>query len=243
MTISVENLSFFYQKSQPILDEISFTISEGDFVGIFGPNGGGKTTLLKLLLGLERPCSGTVQLCGKPAKEASKEVGYVPQTRHFDPQFPITALEVVLQGCFTIYRGYGPFPEEAKLRAMEALQQTGIANLAHRPFSALSGGQIQRTLIARALASKPKILLLDEATVGIDPEALQEFFDLLKGLRKKMTIVLVTHDLQLIAKEMDRLLCVQRFLTSYTPDQVCEHFAMGLYHPPLLKKKEKDGPT
>lgn len=242
MTIAAQNLSFYYQKGQPILEDISFAIPQHDFVGIFGPNGGGKTTLLKLLLGLEKPSKGTVALCGKPPQEASKEVGYVPQIRHFDPQFPITVKEVVLQGCFAHYRGYGPFSKEAQTRALEALEQVGLTSLAHRSFSTLSGGQIQRTLIARALATQPKILLLDEATVGIDPDALQEFFLLLKTLRKKMTILLVTHDLQMIAKEMDRLLCIQRTLTVYTPDQVCGHFAMGLYHPPLLKEKKNHGP-
>jgi len=241
MTIAVSDLSFSYPRETPILEGISLSVAAGQFIGVFGPNGGGKTTFLKLLLGLEKPTSGKIEILGKSPKGASAEVGYVPQSRHFDPKFPISVREVVLHGCLSIYPGWGPFPEKAKERAHAALEEVGLAHLAEASFRTLSGGQAQRVLIARALASKPKILLLDEATVGIDPDALHEFFTLLKKLRGKITILLVTHDLHSIAKEMDSLICIHRQLTRYSPDQVCEHFAMGLYHPPLLKKKRPDG--
>ena len=233
MTLSVENLSYSYDKGVPILENLSFSVKKGQFIGIFGPNGGGKTTLLKLLLGLIKPLSGTVSILD------SSHIGYVPQVRRYDRQFPISVLEVVLQGCLSTHK-WGSFSRVAKDKAIDALKKVGMEGKANVAFGTLSGGQIQRTLIARALASNPEILLLDEATVGIDPEALNEIFRFLISLRGKITILLVTHELQAIAKEMDRLFCINKQLSTYSPEEVCEHFAMGLYHPPLMKKKDKN---
>ncbi|NGX26763.1 MAG: High-affinity zinc uptake system ATP-binding protein ZnuC [Chlamydiae bacterium] len=240
MTISVENLSFAYEKHFLVLKNLSFSIAKGEFIGIFGPNGGGKTTLLKLLLGLLSPLEGKVQVLGRPPSEVTDRLGYVPQVRRFDKSFPISVLDVVLQGCLAKYRGYGNFSQDLKEKALEALERVGLQDKAKLAFGTLSGGQIQRILLARALASDPEILLLDEATVGIDPEALREIFQFLLNLRGKITIVLVTHELQIIAKEMNYLFCVNREISTFSPQQVCEHFAMGLYHPPLMKDKEHD---
>lgn len=244
MTVTVQNLSFSYEKNDPLLEGISFSIAQGEFVGIFGPNGGGKTTLLKLLLGLLTPTEGKIELLGKPPEEVRAKIGYVPQRRQFDLQFPISVMEVVLQGCLSIHRGWGSFSEEAKERAWEALKKVSLEDKADAPFRTLSGGQIQRTLIARALATQPQILLLDEATVGIDPHALHDFFQFLLEIRGEITILLVTHDLQAIARQMSQLLCIHHRLTLFSPEQVCEHFALGLYHPPItMKKKKENGPT
>jgi zinc transport system ATP-binding protein len=223
MILSAQELSFSYDKKTPVLEEINFNVEKGQFIGIFGPNGGGKTTLLMLLLGLLAPTKGKVEVNGK--------IGYVPQVRRLDKQFPISVLEVVLQGCLADYRGWGSYSAEAKKRAYESLEKVNLLDKARAPFGTLSGGQVQRTLIARALASNPDILLLDEATVGIDPEALSEIFKFLIGLKGSMTILMVTHDLQAIAKEMDQLFCIERNLSLYSPQQVCQHFALGLYHP------------
>ncbi len=240
MTVSVHNLCFSYEKRAPVLDNISFEVKEGQFVGIFGPNGGGKTTLLRLMLSLLKPTGGKIEVLGKPPEEVSDLVGYVPQLKRFDKQFPISVLDVVLQGCLSSYRGWGAYSNKAKQDALLALERVGLQDKAGKAFGTLSGGQVQRTLIARALVSQPKILLLDEATVGIDPEALEEIFQILLKLRGKITIILVTHQLQAIAKDLDFLLCVNRELSFFSPQQVCEHFALGLYHPPLMKKEEKD---
>ncbi|NGX39570.1 MAG: High-affinity zinc uptake system ATP-binding protein ZnuC [Chlamydiae bacterium] len=235
MTLSVEHLSFSYDRQVPVLEDISFTTKKGDFIGVFGPNGGGKTTLLKLLLGLLTPTKGTIAVQDTSPKNASSRIGYVPQMRRFDRKFPISVLDVVLQGLLASHKGWGGYSHKEKGRAMSALKQVGLEEKADGPFGTLSGGQIQRTLIARALVSEPEILMLDEATVGIDPKALREFFSLLLSLKGKMTIVLVTHDLQVIAKEMDQLLCINRQMTLFAPEEVCQHFAMGLYHPPLYR--------
>lgn len=231
MTLSVENLFFSYEKSSPVLENISFSVEKGKFIGIFGPNGGGKTTLLKLLLGLQSPTSGKITVLGQDPSDVTDRLGYVPQVRRFDRSFPISVFEVVLQGCLSKYRGYGSFSKELKEKAFSALEKVGLQDKAEHPFGTLSGGQIQRTLIARALATDPEILLLDEATVGVDPDALKEIFRFLLSLRGKITIILVTHDLQVIASEMDSLLCINRELSTFSPKQVCEHFSMGLYHP------------
>lgn len=237
MTLSVQQLCFSYEKRFPVLENLSFSVEKGECIGIFGPNGGGKTTLLRLLLGLLKPTDGAVQILGHPPEEISHQVGYVPQIKRFDKQFPISVLEVVLQGRLCFHRGFGGFSREDRMAAISALEKVGLADKASFPFGKLSGGQIQRTLIARALASEPKILLLDEATVGIDPEALQEIWSFLLTLKGTITILLVTHELQTVANEMDRLFCINRDLTLYSPKEVCAHYALGLYHPP---KKESD---
>jgi len=240
MTLSVQNLCFSYDRHASVLDGIDFSIDRGQFIGIFGPNGGGKTTLLQLLLGLLVPTRGTIRILNTLPSEASSRIGYVPQVRRFDKQFPISVMEIVLHGSLAKHRGWGNFSRRAKERALVALERVGLQDSAHQAFGALSGGQIQRVLIARALVSDPEILLLDEATVGVDPQALAEIFQFLIGLKGEITILMVTHDLGTIAKAMDHLFCINKQLTHYTPEQVCEHFAMGLYHPRLMNQGDRN---
>lgn len=224
--IEVQDLSFSYDET-PILEKINLQIKKGEFIGIFGPNGGGKTTFLKLLMGFLKPRQGSIQIrCDR--------IGYVPQAAQFDRQFPISALEVVLQGCN--FSPLGFFSRKSKAQAKEALAQVGLQGLESQAFGTLSGGQAQRALIARALISDPDLLLLDEPTASIDLEAEEVIYRLLADFKGKITILMVTHDLQTILQKADRLLCIQHQLTSYSPAEVCEHFAVGLYHPPLKKK-------
>jgi len=237
MTLSVQDLSFRYEKRLLVLEKISFFVKKGEFIGIFGPNGGGKTTLLRLLIGLLSPQSGSIEILGGLPRDVSPRIGYVPQIRNFDRQFPISVIEVVLQGRLAHYKGYLNFSEEDKKTAMEALERVGLGEMSTHPFGQLSGGQIQRTLIARALASQPEILLLDEAMAGVDPLALKEILDFLLSMKGEITILLVTHELQAVAANMDRLFCINRDITTYTPKEICGHYAMGLYHPPLMEKE------
>lgn len=233
--IEISNLSFAYEET-PILENISVQIKAGEFVGIFGPNGGGKTTFLKLLMGFLKPNQGTLKVCGLPPVAARPHLGYVPQITSFDRQFPISVLEVVLMGCLSELSFFGIFSEKSKQKAKEALQRLGMLEKADQSFGTLSGGQAQRVLIARALVSNPDILLLDEPTASVDGEAEEAIYRLLNELKGKKTILMVTHDLQTITKRVGRLLCIQRGLTSFSPTELCEHFALGLYHPPLLKR-------
>ncbi len=221
MAIEVKNLSFNRDRTA-ILQEINLLVKEGEFVGIFGPNGGGKTTFLKLLLGLLKPTSGSIKIFGVSPEEARTRIGYVPQAKLFDPQFPISVLDVVLLGLLSKKRD----PKKAK----EALRKVDLLDKENRPFGTLSGGQAQRVLIARALVGEPDILLLDEPTVSIDAEAEKTIYGLLTALQGSITILMVTHDLQPILGKADKLVCIHQKLSAYLPREVCEHFALGLYH-------------
>jgi zinc transport system ATP-binding protein len=233
MAIKSNNLFFQYEET-PILENVSFVIAPGEFVGIFGPNGGGKTTLLKLLLGFLKPQKGSVEILGESTKFVREKMGYVPQISHLDRQFPITVLEVVMMGCLdkSPYRSY---TKDAKEKAREALKNVGMLDFQNHSFGTLSGGQAQRVLIARALVSKPSILLLDEPTASVDAAAEETIYNLLQQLKGTMTIVMVTHDLQVMMQKVDRFICVNKEVTSYSQTQVCDHFAQGLYHPPLRR--------
>lgn len=229
MTIVIDGLSFSYEKTA-ILEKIDLQVSQGHFIGVFGPNGGGKTTLLKLLCALLRPNEGKISLLGMSPKLARKEIGYVPQTKRFDRQFPISVLEVVLQGALSTLSLWGTYAKETKEKARGSLERVGLLHKEQHAFGTLSGGEVQRVLIARALLGEPKILLLDEATAHVDLVTQRQILDLLVSLKGTMTIVLVTHDLQMIVNEADLLVCVNRRLTPYPREEVCRHFAIGLYH-------------
>ncbi len=238
-SIECENVTFGYRPDETILQNVSFQILKNDFCGIIGPNGGGKSTLLKLLLGIYTPLSGSIRILERPANEYPAEIGYVPQHLNFDRKFPITALEVVLQGRLKFHTLFS-IPSALDIEAaLEALTQVGMVEFKEVPFGTLSGGQIQRILIARALASKPKILLLDEPTASVDIDAEAAILKLLGKLSKEMTILMVTHNLRAIIDHVDKLLCVQGKCTLMQPKEVCEHFALGLYHYPLIETADQ----
>lgn len=233
--IKAEKLSFSYQ-DLVVLREVNFDVRLGEFIGIIGPNGGGKTTLLKLILGFLKPTSGSIQVFGKTPPESVSRIAYVPQTVRFDKQFPISVLEVVLQGRLSNLTWYGQYHKDDKQAAYEALEKVGLIHLKDRAFGTLSGGQAQRTLIARALVSNPDLLLLDEPTASVDPQTQKEIYSLLQQLHGKMTILMVTHDLNVAIEYVQRVLCVQNTVITLTPQEVCDHFAMGLYHTPLITR-------
>jgi zinc transport system ATP-binding protein len=227
---------FFQYDSMLTLEDVNVEIFQGDFVGIFGPNGGGKTTLLKLMMGLLRPKKGEILLFGKPPEEMRDRIGYVPQAIRFDRDFPISVLEVVMMGMLGKLSWSGGYPSDAKRKAIDALERVGLSHKAKASFGSLSGGEAQRTLIARAIVDSPTLLLLDEPTANVDTEAEQNIYAELAALNQTMTILMVTHDLQTIVDKAGKLLCVQRRVTSLQAKEVCEHFALGLYHSPLTSK-------
>ena len=211
---------------QAILRPSSFAIAKGTTVGIMGPNGGGKTTLLKLLMGFLEPQEGTIEIDGKAPLDARSLIGYVPQVLRSDRDFPITLEEIVAMGALAQ-------PEKAAFVEMW-MERLGIIAMRHKPFGSLSGGIAQRALVARALVSDPEILLLDEPMANIDPPSANAILQIIESLKTVKTTLLVTHDLKTIIERVDQILCVQGEIHSYRPNEVCEHFALGLYHTPLL---------
>ena len=231
--VNFENVSFAYTAEDPIFNSINFTVASGEFIGIIGPNGGGKTTLLKLLMGFLKPNTGRIHVFGKSPGLALANLAYVPQALHFDREFPISVLELVLSGRLSRLPWYGIYTQADRKAALDALEKVGLLDMKAQPFGELSGGQAQRALIARALVSEPKLLLLDEPTASVDTQAQGEIYKILKELQGKMTILMVTHDLKAAIELVQRVLCVQGGVLSLLPQEVCEHFALGLYHAPL----------
>ena len=206
--ISIRELSFAYD-TQAVLTDVNLEIDPFDSICVVGPNGGGKSTLIKLIVGLLSPDSGSVRVFGKKPEESRLRIGYVPQYAQYDPQFPISVFEVVcmgrLGGSFT-----GKYSREDKEQAMESLSVVGLTDIAGRPFSSISGGQRQRALIARALACGGDILILDEPTASIDHESEVKFFDILTRLNQTMTILMVTHEVGFASTFFKRIACVNR---------------------------------
>ncbi|MDN3504407.1 MAG: ABC transporter ATP-binding protein [Rhabdochlamydiaceae bacterium] len=237
--IKFEHVHFSYTHT-PILNDLSFEIAKGEFIGIVGPNGGGKTTLLRNLMGLLTPTKGKVLLDGKSPKENRTCIGYVPQTCNFDSDFPITTYELVLMGCTSHLNIWGRYSKEAKILADNALKKMGLFHKKDESFGKLSGGQARRALIARALVNSPTVLILDEPTANIDMEAESSICNLLISLKKEMTILMVTHEIPGIIPHVDRVFCIQNSLTIIPPEEVCKHIALGVYHKPKETEKDKN---
>lgn len=231
--VELEKVYFSYPDN-PILSDVSLTITEGECIGVIGPNGGGKSTLLKLIASLLTPQEGKLLLFGNKSEYALSSIAYVPQSLGFDRQFPISVLEVVLTGRLSRLKWWGGYSHEDKEIALGALKKVGLQGFQGRNFSSLSGGELQRVLIARALASEPRLLLLDEPTASVDQEAEASIFSLLSELKKELTLIMVTHDLNRAVHFFDRLLVVQHNVIPMTLQEVCEHFAVGLYHTPMI---------
>jgi zinc transport system ATP-binding protein len=202
--------------TSPTLESVSMSVRQGERLGILGPNGGGKSTLLKLTMGLVRGYSGTILVCARPPAEARRLglIGYVPQRVEAELAFPLSVRQVVE---LSASRGLAPWrslPADRREWVDEVLELVGASVLAKRPIGKLSGGQLQRAMIARALAGRPRILFLDEPTVGIDAEGQQRFANLLRTLHDNLglTIVIVSHDIRTIAAGCDRVACLSRTL-------------------------------
>ncbi len=217
--VEVKDLHFAYG-GQPVFTGADAVIHDGSFVSIVGPNGGGKTTLLKLILGLLEPDRGQVRLYGRNPARSRGRVGYMPQHAHVDPQFPVTVMDVALMGRLRKGRLAGPFRAEDRAIALDALQEAEMAPLKDRPFSALSGGQRQRVLIARALACRPDLLLLDEPTASLDPTVQDDLFELLHRLNERMTVVLVSHDISSVSRHVDAILCINQGIDEHPAREI-----------------------
>jgi zinc transport system ATP-binding protein len=225
--IEIRNLSFSYPQT-PVLENVDLSIAAGDFVCMVGPNGGGKTTLLRLILGLLTPTRGTIRVFGRPPNEARRRIGYMPQRAELDPQFPVRAIDVVLMG--RLGNGlFRPFGRADKAKAMAALEEVRLSEYARRPLATLSGGQRQRVLIARALACDPQVLLMDEPTANLDPLVQDEIDELLHGLNRRLTIVLVSHDVGFVTRHAQSVVCVNRQVFVHAASDITGESIQALY--------------
>ncbi len=209
--IRLEHVSFDYGDHR-VLEDINLKVYEDDFLGIIGPNGGGKSTLLKIILGLLAPREGKVFLFNKSPNEGRKHVGYVPQHTLVDRTFPICVKQVVLSGRIGFTDFLRRYSKKDKQIADKVMKIMGIKEIRNTQIGELSGGQLQRTLIARALSTEPELLLLDEPTSSIDVQAETDFYDFLHGLSEKMAIVLVTHDTGAISSHVKTIACINKTL-------------------------------
>ena len=229
--ISLENVSFAHN-GLPVLEDVNLTVGTRELICVVGPNGGGKTTLLKLLLGIFHPQTGKVRIFGVPPEEARHRVGYVPQHPQYDSLFPVTVLDVVLMGRLGrggvsgLFGWYGRSDREAALRS---LREVDMEEFAQRSFAALSGGQQQRVLIARALSSQPELLLLDEPTANVDPRMEEKLFTILQELNKRMTILLVSHDFGFVPEIVKSVICVNRRVLIHPTSDITGEVIKDIY--------------
>lgn len=233
--LELKEISFRYHAA-PVLDRVSFDVEAGEYIGIIGPNGGGKTTLIKLVLGLLKPQSGVISVFGKPPEEYRRQgrVGYVPQrVAQQEKGFPTSVEEVVISGR-TARLGLPAVLKQPDREAIErAMEVAGVSNLRERLIGEISGGERQRVFIARALASEPKILILDEPVVGVDIASQEAFYSFLTKLNREMglTVLFVSHDVGVIANEVTRLVCLNHELVchGHAENFIKEEFLEKLY--------------
>lgn len=215
--IRVENVSFSY-KNDIVIKNAHFHIKKGSFTCFVGPNGGGKSTLVKLLLGLLKPSEGFITIFGKSPIKARGTIGYVPQYSNFDLGFPINVMDVVLMG--RLKQGNLFYSKVDKVASISALKSVDLQGYDKRHFSELSGGERQRVLIARAITSNPNVLILDEPTSNIDTVTENRLYDLLFKLNKSMTIILISHDLTFVSENVKKVICVNREVKIHPTGQI-----------------------
>lgn len=221
--ISLKDVSVGYDDRQKVLDHVNLDILPNDFIGVIGPNGGGKTTLVKTIL-KALPYSGEVQYSPVIGSDGYRAIGYLPQVSDIDKSFPISVCEVVLSGLQARKRLFGRYSAADKAKALQLLDLCGIESIARRPIGELSGGQLQRTLLCRALISDPKVLILDEPANFVDNKFEKELYAILRQLNDRMAIIMVSHDLGTITSHVKSIVCVNRHVHRHnsnviTPEQ------------------------
>ena len=213
LVVDLDGVSFGYDGGRPVLEDVDLEVEAGEFVAIAGPNGGGKTTLMRLALGLERPTSGQVLLFGEPATRVSgrARLGYLAQRAQLGLDAPATVREVVSAGRLTAGRLLGPLRGADRAIVAETIERVGLADSADRPLRTLSGGQQQRAFIAKALAGRPSLLVLDEPTTGVDAESQEALAELLDRLHRELavTILYVSHEFGAVERFVQRLVLVR----------------------------------
>jgi len=230
--VKLEDVWVFYD-GMPALEGVNLSINQDDFLGIIGPNGGGKTTLLKVILGLVKPSRGKVKVLGTSPDRGRRSVGYVSQYSLFDRDFPISVWDVVLMGRLEragLFKRYG---EGDRTAAIQTLQTVGMLDLKDQQIGKLSGGQLQRVFIARALLTEPRLLLLDEPMASVDTVMQTEFYELLERLKQRMAIVLVSHDIGAVSVYVDKIACLNHQLFYHGSKEISPEVLEATYKCPV----------
>jgi zinc transport system ATP-binding protein len=236
--VEFQDVDFRY-RGPMVLEDVDLSVPQGDFMGIIGPNGSGKTTLLRLMLGLAEPTAGRVRIFGKPPRQARRLMGYVPQKPVLDPDFPITVQDVVLMGRVGQSRLLGGYRARDRAATQRAIQAVDLKHLRDRRLGRLSGGEQRRALIARALATEPQLLLLDEPTVGVDHRVEHEIYSLLVELNKAVTIVLVSHDMGCITGHVKHVACVHERVHVCTPEELTAEVIEETFRGPTAMARQR----
>ena len=231
-TIEVKGVWFSYD-NVPVLEDITFNVDEGDFCVIIGPNGGGKTTLLRLLVGILKPNKGEIRVLGEDPHSAKYRIGYLPQYVNFNLSFPVSVMDVALMGRLNRTSFGKGFTEEDREKVEQILKRLGMWEYRHVHIGRLSGGQRQRVFMVRAIATEPDLLLLDEPTAGVDPEYETGIYEILKELNKDMTIVVVTHDIGVVSRYARSIACVNRRLVFHEEGQITKEMLEMAYECPV----------
>jgi len=218
--LQFKDVCFAYDRLE-VLHNVDLSIPDKSLVAVVGPNGGGKTTLMKLALGLLKPRRGTVRVFGDAPERRRRSIGYVAQHLRFDPAFPVSALDVVLMGRADRH-WLGPHRRGDRAKAAEALERVRLGHLGRRALAHLSGGERQRALIAQALVTDPDLLILDEPTANVDTTVEHEIYDLLHKLNERMTIVVVSHNLNVVTRHASHVACVNRTASLACVDELTE---------------------
>ena len=226
--VEIKDLDFAYN-GETVLENVNLSVRQRDFMAIIGPNGGGKTTLLKLVLGLLTPVKGTVRVDGRSPQKASRCIGYVPQDVHINRSFPITVIDVVLMGNLDPNKRLSRRSSANRRDGLATLERMEMAAHADKKIGMLSGGQRQRVFIARALMSRPKLLLLDEPTASIDTKGQADFYRLLRELNQDMTVLVVSHDLLVISRYVKSVACVNKKLHYHDQAEITGEMLETMY--------------
>jgi len=228
--VEINKVSFAYN-GHAVLQNIHLNIGEGDFIAMIGPNGGGKTTLLKLILGLLKPDTGSIRVMGQPPLKAATNIGYVPQDVHINRQFPISVIDVVMMGMLAPRNRWHRRSTSNRKEALAALDRLEVAALSESKMGALSGGQRQRVFIARALVTRPRLMLLDEPTASIDTKGQANFFKILKTLNQDVAVLVVSHDLLTISRYAKSVACVNQHLHYHNQAEITGDMMDSMYPP------------
>lgn len=226
--VSLKSVSFRYEDGKTVLEDIDFSMEKGDFVGIVGPNGSGKSTLMKLILGLILPTKGEIKLFGQPMQKFKDwtKIGYVAQqASHGASGFPATVREVVASGLVGKVGIFRRLSSVHHQQVSDVIKRVGLSAKENERISNLSGGQLQRVFIARALVAEPELLILDEPTVGVDQESIEQFYQLLRSLKEDtgMTMMIVSHDVGVMIEWVNKVACLQRRLHFHGTAEEFEH--------------------